>query len=221
MPLEEAGIQEQITFEKELKGRLFDFIYGCALRDAILQLSFRGEKKWIYQVDEAKKALKKYIDKIIFENGFSSQAEHDAFFSAAANRICGAINGYSGKPLETCDTFSFGNAQKLINMTVKHFYTICYSNTMLRRNFQFCHCPMDGIMLQWVWKNYVDQEQKTRAERQRELGSSFCDSWGGENFQNAELPDRYRKFQEVIRKWAAKKGYSPIEFDFIVWESKD
>ena len=213
-------MRERILPEEELKEQLFDFIYGCALRDAILQLSFRGAKKWIYQVDEAKKALRKYIDKIILENGFSSQAEHDAFFLATAKHICGTINGYLGKLREICDTFSFGNAQKLINMTVKHFYTVCYSNRMLRRNFQYCHCPMDGIMLQWVWKNYVEQEQRTRAERQQELGSSFCDSWGGENFQNVGLPDRYRKFQCIIKKWAGKKGYSPIEFDFIVWESQ-
>lgn len=51
--------------ETNIKEKIFEFIYGCALHDEILQLAFKGEKKWIYKVENAKNELRKYIDKII------------------------------------------------------------------------------------------------------------------------------------------------------------
>lgn len=207
--------------ENKIKGKIFEFVYGCALHDAILQLAFKGEKKWIYKVDKAKNELRKYIDKIILCNGFLNQEEHDVFFLQTANNICSAINEYDKKPIEVHSVFSFGNAQKLINMTVKHFYALSYFDFNLRENFRYCHCPMDGIMLQWVWKNYIDLEKCDKIHRQKELGKTFCNSWGNETIQNNDFPDRYKKFQKIIREWAEKDGYSPIEFDFIIWKTED
>ena len=207
--------------EDNIKGKIFEFVYGCALHDAILQLAFKDEKRWIYEVVEAKNELRKYIDKIIFENGFSDQKEHDISFLNTANSICNAINGYIDKPSKVNSVFSFGNAQKLINMTVKHFYALCYSNWSLRENFKYCHCPMDGIMLQWVWKKYTNIENCNRAKRSEELGKSFCDSWSNETIKNNAFPERYKKFQGIIRRWSEKEGYTPIEFDFIIWQSKN
>ena len=46
---------DKSMIEEKMKDRLFEFIYGCALHDAILQLAFKGEKKWIYEVNAAKK----------------------------------------------------------------------------------------------------------------------------------------------------------------------
>ena len=208
------------SVENKIKNKIFEFVYGCALHDAILQLAFKGEKKWIYQVNGAKNELKKYIDIIIFENGFSSQKAHDDAFLIAAKNICDAVNEYSDKPSDVKTVFSFGNAQKLINMTVKHFYALCYMNLALRENFKYCHCPMDGIMLQWVWKKYMNFEKQNKINRREELGKAFCEPWGNETVQNNDFPNRYKKFQEIIRKWAAKGGYSPIEFDYIIWKSK-
>ena len=42
------------SVENKIKDKIFEFVYGCALHDAILQLAFKGEKKWIYQVNGAK-----------------------------------------------------------------------------------------------------------------------------------------------------------------------
>lgn len=50
---------DKSMIEEKIKDRLFEFIYGCALHDAILQLAFKGEKKWIYEVNAAKNELKK------------------------------------------------------------------------------------------------------------------------------------------------------------------
>ena len=49
----------------EMNSRAFSFIYGCALRDAILQKSFIGKKDWIEKVTEAQEPVRKYINSVL------------------------------------------------------------------------------------------------------------------------------------------------------------
>ena len=84
------------------------------------------------------------------------RAAHEKLFLETAINVCKSINNYEGKP-DTAGNFSFGNAQKLINMTIKHIYLHTYTIDSLgfpsiRERFRYCHCPMDSIMLQDVWK---------------------------------------------------------------------
>ena len=130
---------------EEISTKVFDFLYGCSMHDAILQQAFKGKKEWIGKVAEAKPFLREYIDCIV-GNKFSSQEEHDKTFIRVADSICKEIN--KNKAFDAEDVFSFGNAQKLINIAAKHTYNVCYWKPDLRENFRWCHCPLDSIMLQ-------------------------------------------------------------------------
>ena len=198
---------------QQMREKTFEFIYGCAMRDAILQKAYKGEKAWISQVYKPKQILSEYICKIL-SNEFSSQKEHDEFFLETANKICFEINKRESKT----DVFSFGNAQKLINITAKHIYTFCYHNPSLREGFRFCHCPVDAIMLKKVWnlcKEKIDLGKRTE----------FCKSWGCEGvFERTQpelkdFPNRYNLFQKAIRDLIEEGDLFPIEFDYIVWKS--
>ncbi len=200
--------------EKFNDDNLFHFVYVCAMRDAVLQKAYVGEKKWLWTTEtiQAENSVRKYIDHLL-EIGFQSQKEHDGYFMNVVLEVCNIINEKI-----TVDKkeghFSFGNAQKLINITCKYFYITCYKYTDLRNNFKYCHCPMDSILLDYVWKIIKNNQNMTSFE--------FKKSWGNEELKNDgdcnfELPDRYMLFQESIRYLASQKNIFPIEYDFLVW----
>ena len=202
--------------QQEMRNRAFCFIYDCAMHDAILQRAFNGEKTWVGKVDSAKTILSEYVCKVL-NNEFPTQLEHDSCFLQTANSICKEINSRKPTDIET-DIFSFGNAQKLINITIKHIYTFCYQMPSLRDGFRFCHCPVDAIMLQKVWKlckGNID------LGKQQEL----CKSWGSEgSIENEQpelqdFPERYDLFQKTIRKLIDCGDIFPIEFDYVEWKN--
>ena len=96
--------------QDEISTRIFRFIYGCAMHDAILQRAFIGKKDWIVKVEDAKNHLQKYID-FILNNKFQSQDEHDSFFIEIANDIC--REGKSSRYFYTQK--KGGNNQNLLN----------------------------------------------------------------------------------------------------------
>ena len=215
----EKNMSVQKYSQEILTNKVFEFIFGCAMHDAILQQSFKGKKDWVGKVTEARSPLREYIDKI-FKNEFKNQQEHDLYFLKTVNAICKTIN--ENKPENAIDIFSFGNAQKLINMTAKHFYSICYLDPAERFKFQFCHCPLDSIMVKEIWKKY--REEKGVALRKKDLNDDFCKSWGDEGLDDGKqpelkaCPDRYNRFQKAVKALIGESDIYPIEFDYLIWK---
>ena len=217
--------------EALLNQAVFKFIYGCALRDAVLQKSFVGQKAWIAEVTEAEMIVKEYIDAILrgdFEgtSGDIADKHNDAFLDTTI-KVCYAINNYVNKPKST-DKFTFGNAQKLINMVVKHVYAHSYCLKSLgygsiRDKFAFCHCPMDTIMLSHVWKEYAKAFGEKR--RKQQLVNDFRKAWGSEDFSLVDgeigYPKRYLNFQNALIEIVNHKHGSifPIEYDYLYWKT--
>ena len=128
------------------------------------------------------------------------------------------FTNYSKPDVHMMDVFS------ALGLTVKHFYTVCYVQPNLRVNFRYCHCPMDSIMLDEVWKRY--KKRFSSQVRKKNLGSDFCASWGDEGLENgvqAELdifPERYIKYQQAIKKLIDNDNVYPIEFDYLTWKQQ-
>ncbi len=204
----------------KLSTKVFDFLYGCSMHDAILQQAFKGEKAWVGKVEQAKPFLRKYITYIV-ENRFSSQGDHDAQFLEIADNLCKEINSH--RPKDAADVFSFGNAQKLINIAAKHAYSVCYWEPHLRENFRYCHCPLDSIMLQKVWKLYKEKFGNQARKNALESVDAFCKAWGNEGQTGADqppicdYPERYLKFQQAIKTIIGEGDLYPIEFDYLIW----
>ena len=212
--------------QTEMNKRTFSFVYGCALRDAILQKAFIGKKDWIEKVTEAQEPVRKYINSVLTGefNKDNDKEKHEKAFLTTAIDVCNIIN--QNKPDDAEDTFSFGNAQKLINIIVKHMYAHTYSlhllgATNIRNNFRFCHCPMDSIMLGHVWRTY--KEKFGSDARKEDLGNEFHKSWGSEDFDTIEnerkQPDRYVRYQKAIEKLKGTEIF-PIEYDYLVWKNE-
>ena len=232
------AIQVSYIYNSEsISDKTWEFIYGCAMHDAILQQSFTGDKEWVNKVKEPKEILRKYINKVLdgefVSNDKETKEKHEELFLDTANKICKAINESPLRPASSIKSkaeigvFSFGNAQKLINMTVKHVYTFTYGTPSLRENFRHCHCPMDSIMLSSVYRLY--EQEYDRAQKHSVLTTNFNDAWGNEGWDEAtktqptltSFPGRYKKFQDAILAFIEKNGGDifPIEFDFEVWKA--
>lgn len=190
----------------EIKGKIFDFIYRMAMRDATMMKAYEGEnKKELFRISEARDIVKKYADKVIEGCYTTDSDKHEKEFCETAQKVCKAIN--------KSKDFNFGNAQKLINMTVKYLYAGYYENEYLRENFKYCHCPMDRVMLEYVWKEYGDKEKLNKGIEK----GKFKAGWGQEKWENGNLPQRYCNFQIAVRELAEERKLYPIEYDYYIW----
>ena len=105
---------------KAMQDYLFDFAYGEALRDAINQQSFKGEKNYLYDCEEGKAVVRTYIDAIL-------KGEHPSFNKAEEEAEAKFNEFIRSKRPESNQEFTFGNTQKLIKMTAKNINIYTYA----------------------------------------------------------------------------------------------
>lgn len=213
-----SALHEVNRINMEMDSKIFAFIYAAAMRDATLQLSYRGEKAWLTDCDRFPAStikLKEFVSDVIF-NRFQNQVDFDERFVTVAKTLCDEINIQAKN-----DEFTFGNAQKLINIMMKFFYLHTYGNNVAKKAFRFCHCPMDQQLLDSVWKNR--NKLSTSAHKDLGRGADFRISWGNEQFTlncgEADYPPRYKAFQSAIKEFADSKNVFPIEYDFFIWNT--
>ena len=187
-----------------IDNKIFRFVYIASMRDATMQRSYKGPKKWLEDdavITLVQPILEPFVQNVI-KNAFLDQDSFDKSFTKIAEDLCNVINQKAGDK-----EFSFGNAQKLINIMTKYFYIQGYMNSSIRTGFKFCHCPMDNQLLERVKKETGD--------------SIFNNGWGDLNFDQVNgknvLPNKYLRFQEEVRKLAANDGLTAIEYDYWVW----
>ena len=156
----------------DIDEKIFDFAYELAMRDATIRTAFRGTTIYVllakdnsdtkYKAtdddkkiaDCAKSAVRRYIVKI-FKNELKTKDKHDNSFMEAVKEVINAFEGYKDKD----SSFSFGNAQKLINMTAKYMFMATYKRPKLRSKFKYCYCPMDGIMVEHAISKIEDNNE--------------------------------------------------------------
>ena len=140
---------------KKMQDYLFDFAYGEALRDAINQQAFKGEKNYLYDCEEGKAAVRTYIDNIL-------KGEHPSFEDAEKETKEKFNNYIESQRLESNQRFTFGNTQKLINMTVKYIFISAYAQNYeeFRIHFTDCHCPLDRRMAAVVRKEFDEADDE-------------------------------------------------------------
>ncbi len=197
---------------RNLNAEIFDFIYIAALRDATLMKAYEGTKKDLLTNKEAKKVVSQYVDNVL--------AGKNPDFYKAEERLEVAFNDKK---------FTFGNAQKLLNMACKYFYVLCYNDSSLRERFKSCHCPMDNIMIDVVKLemrkgNYRYEEYKSILDKYTETHNkkSYI-SFLGKPWSKIIRSDneQYRLFQDLVKFLSDKKGVYPLEYDYLMWRENE
>ncbi len=201
--------------------KIFEFVYVAAMIDATLHKSFVGKKAWMTDCSKFKNStddLKALVSDVIAGN-FANNDSYDDRFLKVSIELCEEINSYPEN--KGYGHFTFGNAQKLINIIMKYFYIHTYGNEKEKVNFQFCHCPMDSQLLKKVWdkRKKLSENTKNNLDKRDE----FLKSWGSLDFQISDgkkgFPDCYKVFQEAVKELSKYKSQSPLEFDYDQWGS--
>lgn len=200
-----------------INDEIFAFIYTVAMRDAVIQLAYKGEKKPLMKseiLNLLKGEMECLIDKVLNDK-YTSQNTYDEDFLRATISISKHINNKMRN-----EEFTFGNAQKFLNIFLKYLHIISYKNSELKKNFRFCHCPMDQQLLKSIWDSRADIDGDIKLKKR----DYFLKSWGNENFEIDEngskmFPKRYILFQQAVRCLASKDGITPLEYDYRIWNS--
>lgn len=208
--------------DSKIRDVIFDFAFGGALVDATGQKAFnpKGEKakSTARQIitQKAKGLVRKYIQSLLDHKGVD-----DGAFMACATAIAESLReeafGIDLKAEEgKVSEFTFGNIQKLINMTVKNQYGRYFDDKAKRACFRNCHCPMDSVMIDMVARKYkadgTDDELK-----KIKWGAVRWSKLVFKNTQNECSKSYYDAFQRMVRELADKEGLTPIEYDFVHW----
>lgn len=183
--------------------RIFDFVYEMAMRDATMRTAFSGDRKNIRQNLQAKNAVHRYIDNILSGN------EYD--FYETESVVENALSKYG---------FSFGNCQKLINMTAKYFYIASYGNEAIRKNFEKCHCPMDSVMIKNAVSFYSQKKDDNVCGDAKGVKKALANvSWSRLTRDQGNAPYQYELFQKVIANLAKEDDMTPLEYDYYAWNT--
>lgn len=192
----------------EVDKLIFDFVYELALRDAVMRTAYLGDKSELRKNEDAKNIVRDYANETVNSKSF----DYNKFYKIA-EELCRKFNPEINDELK----FTFGNAQKLLNMTMKYLYIMCYDNKKLRENFRHYHCPMDGIMIDKVKKEFKNCSRK---EKEEHIGKFKYKSWSRLTFTNKDK-EAYNQFQESVKFLAKKQNLSPLEYDYYLWNKKE
>lgn len=192
--------KEEIKVDK----LIFDFVYELALRDAVMRTAYLGDKNKLRENWKGKDIVFDYANKIINNNEFD--------YYDIAKKLCNSFDKFIDPKGNSKVQFNFGNAQKLLNMTMKYLYIMCYKNNELRKNFKNCHCPMDRIMIDKVKREFKSFQ---REEREKLKGKLKSISWSRLTFEDKDI---YQQYQEAVKFLADKENLYPLEYDYFLWK---
>jgi len=208
------------------------FVFRIAMGDATQQQAYTANNKsWLKErnlFDLCKIALGSLIGNILSGKYTTQQQDdYDKDFCNTAISVCSEVNNYKNNVNNQLPPFNFGHTQKLINMMVKYFFITSYgSGSVPKSYFDYCHCPMDGVMLGHVWnnRNTINNaiNNQNNANGQQITSANFPRTgWSNMAFVgNNNCPQRYCDFQRYIQILAKNNKTSPvipIEYDYLVW----
>ena len=183
--------------------KLLKFAYDMAFRDATLRNAFIK-----YKSDESEESDEHFRSrkKLIRDGAFNDVKKYiDLIFAGCKPDPLETIICISDKFREK--GFSFGNAQKLVNMTSKYMYLTTYYVKDSKELFENCHCPMDSIMIDVVKK-------MSNTYKYKDI------SWSRLDVIDNKIPQEYNDFQTEIVKLSKEEGCIPIEFDYLFWDNE-
>ena len=212
-----TSFKQTTTLEDLIDFCIFD--YG-AWKDAVLMGAGAYLKIGNYpdEIAEAKEYVKKEVYNYLTTSPFTNAEDYDAWHK----KICCTLSdsstyfqNYSKYRKSSKDNFknkigfTFGNAQKFLNMLMKDLYACLSQNSSFlndyEKYFTYCHMPLDSYILR-----FIDDI------RNRENIEKSMRTWGWSNLTSY---DDYIDEQKDIRNYVEK--YNPkitvLQTEFLVW----
>ncbi len=117
---------------------------------------------------------------------------------------------------------TFGQAQKIVNMAFKYLYCIAdQNNKALCEKFDVCHMPIDGIMLEWIYRTSLSDSDGNSIKKKC-IGSWSKIELGkkddkGDDFDSSK-PYTYSFYQKWLNEYCKNKKCRQLELDFFYWD---
>ncbi|MBO4863559.1 MAG: hypothetical protein J5517_04295 [Eubacterium sp.] len=181
--------------------KLFSFVYNMAFRDATLRNAFkRNQEERDIEFHKRKDRIKLYAEDYVKNYIVQIYADQYPDPYEPIKNICAKCKD---------DHFTFGNAQKLVNMSAKYMFLSTYGDIEKRKKFKNCHCPMDTIMINVVKRN--DKSFKCSI------------GWSKMELSENDIPVLYKDFQAKVKALCDKEKEPcfPIEYDYLYWDSEE
>ena len=122
---------------------VFNAAVQTAYNDAARTFTGIGGKS-----DKAKKILAREIKKY-FDNKMPCVTKDD--FDGLHFNLCKAFIDQLKK--DGYNSTTYGQAQKVVNMTFKYLYCLPDATTTYNEYFEYCHVALDSFTLEWIWRN--------------------------------------------------------------------
>lgn len=168
---------------------IFKFAYVLAFRDATMRKAYQNDS-------DDKKACKENAKTVV----------NDALKVFLSDKVFMPMEYIDGILDKTKDNgFSFGNAQKLLNMFFKYLYIGGSFDPKMKKKFDACDCPIDGVMIKIIREN-----PRVSTEFKKVFPSDF--PWS-----KKLTPEKYNVFQEEVDR-LKDEGTSRLKFDFDNWD---
>lgn len=146
----------------------------------------KGDNKYFRELSQK---IQEYLD------GDDSTFEHE--------ELC--------KPLMENNKMTYGQAQKIVNMAFKYLYCIPHSTTDNRVELRFakCHMPIDGVMLEWIYREVKPEMKKSKIGKWSRM--SYSDDDEGNGYYS------YKFYKDAINDYCQEKQKTPLQLDFENW----
>ncbi len=205
-----------MTIEEELKKQKIEFLmlmdtdpYEWAIDRAYLTFCrvLDGYTKWEKEkckMDTPKKKARDLLRGKIEDYFQKPPQDFDKWHRDLATSLREEYKDFSA-PSCGC-AFTYGCAQKWINMTFKYLYAITDFSDLLKvpgirkEAFQYCHIPLDSYVL----KNATTVLQ-------------LPPQWGETPWSRLDNYDEYKAYEDRLRQYAEAHDVFPLDLDFALW----
>ncbi len=169
-------------------------------------------------------ALKKLVTSL------SSFADNTEDYDSWHNNFCKDIkDSYKGEINDDIkDRFSYGNAQKLVNMAMKYLYLLSeiemfFEDADAKKLFEAVkdhseelHIPIDSFIIDAIWRDtQVDLplQDNTSAQRKKEYKtpSDYVQGW------STWKEETYISVQKALLDYIKAQGKHPLEWESEMW----
>lgn len=159
----------------------------------------------------AEDSIKKWINELLGEDDITPQD-----FDNRHESICKYLKKKDPELFKITSGFSYGQAQKWINMTLKYMLIMGIWNNEMSTKIQFLHIPIDNIVLKVLYNISKDESKIKKISE-----SEFLIVGKKGNFKWSAIPDNeeYDIFRQYIEKVINDNPITDCN-SFIEWESK-
>ena len=167
--------------------------YGDATNEGAYNTLFKKEFPDIDKLKESSKEATKQSAKLLLEElkKLKNQNNFDAWHEELCNNI---IDKYCEVKKDEQAFFTYGNAQKWINMTIKYLWLFGMLPNCIKE--KDLHIPVDSFIIDALWKDhnvkFPVKENKSR-ERDYSQPSSYVKPWSQWNYED------YQSFHKSIK----------------------